>query len=91
MISIPTFIPGGSIKSTATGWAVTSPDVNPPAPLPNGGYNFNAWSEWLGASGDFQLALNFAAVLNADFPLSVSQQGNLVMTDLATGQAFRIA
>ena len=91
MIPIPTFTPGGSVRSTATGWAVTSPEVDPPALLPNGGFNFNPWSEWLGASGNFELALNFAAVLNADFPLTVSPQGNLVMTDLATGQIFLIA
>jgi len=91
VIPIPTFTPGGSVRSTATGWAVTSPEVDPPALLPNGGFNFNPWSEWVGGSGNYETALGHEATSNADFPLTVSQTGNLIMTNIATGQTFRIA
>jgi len=90
MIPVPNFTPAQTL-STAGGIHVSSPTSDPPTPPPNGNCNFNPWEPWLGASGDFELALDYEAALNADFPLTVSPQGNLVMTDLATGQIFRIA
>ena len=78
MIQVPNFTPGQSLRTTPTGWRVTNPQTDPPVPPENGGYNFNAWEPWLGVSGNFESALNFAAVLNAAFPLSVSASGVLI-------------
>jgi len=85
MIQVPNFTPGQTL-STAGGIHVSNPETDPPTPSNR---NFNPWSEWVGGSGNYETALDYEAALNADFPLSVSQQGNLVMTDLATGQIFR--
>ena len=79
MIPVPSFVPKQTL-STAGGIHVSDPSTDPPAPLANGGRNFNPWSEWLGASGDFELALDYEATFNASFPpLSVSPQGNLII------------
>lgn len=71
MVPVPVFSPGVTVKSVATGGSrVTNPSVDPPAPLPNGGFNF---------AGNYESVLSFQAQYNARLPLSVNAQGNLVV------------
>jgi len=90
MIPVPNFTPGQTL-STAGGIHVSNPETDPPTPPPNGNYSFNPWGAWVGSSGSYEIAVANENTTNANFPLSVSPQGNLVMTDLATGQIFLIA
>lgn len=87
MIPIPTFTPGGSIKTTANGWRVTSPETDPDiglAPITNGGINANCYG--LGSDGTWEAYLAGQAVWNARYTLGVNAAGNLTLTDLAIGR-----
>jgi len=88
LIPIPGFVPKQTL-STAGGIHVSNSETDPPTPSNR---NFNPWSEWVGGSGNYETAIDYEAAFNASFPpLSVSLQGNLIMTNIATGQTFRIA